>query len=208
MNCFFCNKEMKLGDLYEVYTYTFLHTKAIWFTCCICGHTLAQKLLTTGKNCDRHFSCPMCLHEGLDRQIQCKICPLFSRDPLKLTSSVNNSDIGFVFEKKIERMELVKMFEAFVKKTKTKIKLKLYCCSICGAALSILNSLPLEICGHYVCITHKFDKEDLKCKHRKCQTNRKPIIKVINKLQYLSKSLLLRCARLFIYFQYKYAPIV
>ena len=170
MNCVLCNAVMKLPDLFTLLTMEFL-TKYAENVCCICGQ---KNTLIVGKNCDTHRICSTCHTQHMDKTVPCKICPLFGKKNRGIP--IIDKPIKIKFPENMNK-DIVKMFNIFTNKSKTCLdKLKLYSCAICGATLTFLNSIPLEICGHYVCFKHEKLTYGINC--RRCKENRTPINKV------------------------------
>ena len=157
-------------------------TKYAENVCCICGQ---RKTYAVGINCDTHRICSICYAQHMDKTVPCKICPLFYMKNRGIP--IINKPIQIKFPENMSK-DIVNMFNTFTNKSKTCLdKLKFYPCAICGASLTFLNSIPLEICGHYVCFIH--DKNlptGISC--RRCKAHRAPINKVfmyINILIYI-----------------------
>ena len=170
MNCVLCNAVMKLNDLYTLLAMEFL-TKYAENVCCICG---TRNTLIVGKNCNTHRICSTCHTQHMDNTVPCKICPLFYMKNRGIP--IIYKPMKIKFHEKISK-DIVDMFSAFTNKAKTCLdKLKLYSCAICGTILTFQTSIPLEICGHYVCFKHEILPTGINC--RLCKANRAPINKV------------------------------
>ena len=146
--------------------------------CCICEEI---NTYAVGRNCDTHRICSTCYQENMDLNVQCKICPLFY---VKKKGIINvDKPISIKFDEN-NRTEIVSMFDKLKMRNKKCLdKLKLYSCAICATILTIQNSVPLEICGHYVCSTHEPSDDGLSC--QKCKINRVPITKVYQFIHFL-----------------------
>ena len=173
MNCFYCNQYMKFDDLSKLLTMKVLNKYAKTI-CSICStkHTST----TGGENCGSHCPCATCRQNKLDKKIQCKICNLYGQPVLILNTPFEL--IKSEFDNKISE-EVMEMFKSLTKSTKIEIhNLKLNSCVICGATVTIKNSIPLGQCGHYICTMKHGRKTKYECMHLNCRVFRKPIINV------------------------------